>query len=190
MKKQCCENLKGIQKSINLIFDLFQNSLDVKIKLAIIFGLLKCQLYILIRNHADIIFKIGGYTLSFPNPRVLRYLIKEILIEENYYIELENTNPFIIDCGSNLGMSILYFKLKYPNSNIVGIEADPVIFNLLKSNVEDMTNVEVYNRFVSIEENKNIIFYSGGAGDLRGSFNRIRGGVSELNINSISLLST
>lgn len=176
-----------VLKLIEVAFNFYHNSFNKKNKFAIIFGLLKCQLFILIKKQTNISFAIGGYKLFFPNPKVLRYLIKEILCCEEYYIELENNEPFIMDCGSNLGMSILYFKLKYPESKIIGIEADPFNFHFLKMNVKDMTNVKIFNKFITVESNKKIKFYSGGAGDLRGSFDRTRGGDTEIEVDSLSI---
>jgi FkbM family methyltransferase len=176
-----------ILKFIKVIYNFYYNSFGLKTKLAIFFGILKCEFYIFFKKRNNISFLIGGYKLYFPNPKVLRLLIKEILINEDYYIELENNKPLILDCGSNLGMSILYFKLKYPESKIIGIEADPSIFCFLKNNVKEMTNVEVLNKFISIEENKRYKFYSGGPGDLRGSFDENRGGENEIEINSVSI---
>jgi FkbM family methyltransferase len=176
-----------VLKILEVAFNFHQNSLTKKIKFAIIIGLLKCQFFILINKQTDISFSIGGYKLIFPNPKVLRYLIKEILMLEEYYIELENNEPVIMDCGSNLGMSILYFKLKYPKSEIIGIEADPFNFHFLKMNVKDMANVRIFNKFITVESNKKIKFYSGGAGDLRSSFNRTRGGNTEIEVDSLSI---
>lgn len=45
------------------------------------------------------------------------------------------TNPLIFDCGANIGISIIYFKLKYPASTIIAFEADPEIFKILKHNI-------------------------------------------------------
>jgi FkbM family methyltransferase len=41
-------------------------------------------------------------------------------------------SPYIIDAGANIGLSIIYFKKKYPNSKIVAFEPDKLIFNILK----------------------------------------------------------
>jgi FkbM family methyltransferase len=52
-----------------------------------------------------------------------------------YRFEAKCPAPFILDCGSNIGMSILYFKHIYPKARIIGFEPDPAVFNYLTENV-------------------------------------------------------
>ena len=42
--------------------------------------------------------------------------------------------PLIIDCGSNIGASVLWFSARYPRAHIVAIEPAPDNFALLKRN--------------------------------------------------------
>ncbi|HEX7158573.1 MAG TPA: FkbM family methyltransferase [Edaphobacter sp.] len=42
--------------------------------------------------------------------------------------------PLIVDCGANIGASILWFHARYPRAHIVGIEPAPANFELLQSN--------------------------------------------------------
>jgi hypothetical protein len=53
---------------------------------------------------------------------------QEIFEEECYSFNASSSYPFIIDCGSNIGLSIIYFKRQYPNARIIGFEPDPMIF--------------------------------------------------------------
>lgn len=61
---------------------------------------------------------------------------KDIFIRKIYQFETSSLNPVIIDGGSNIGTSILFFKLKYPNAQIIGFEPDPGVFKILSENVE------------------------------------------------------
>ena len=92
------------------------------------------------------------------------YSHREIFIDEIYKFRTNKNAPVILDCGSNYGTSIVYFKQIYPNSKIVGIEADPTIYKLLQCNIENQnfTDVQLLNRAVSAK--KGIIkFFSEGA---------------------------
>lgn len=60
---------------------------------------------------------------------------KDEFVQRIYHFEAERPDPLIIDGGSNIGMSILYFKSIYPAARIVGFEPDPDIFRLLEENV-------------------------------------------------------
>ena len=63
-------------------------------------------------------------------------LRKDVFIRRIYHFDAQRTDPLILDCGSNIGMSILYFKRVYPKSRIIGFEPDPSIFPNLKQNME------------------------------------------------------
>ena len=64
------------------------------------------------------------------------YSYKEIFQQGIYYFKTSKKNPIIIDAGSNIGLSIIYFKELYPNSKIWGFEADPKVFEVLSKNLE------------------------------------------------------
>lgn len=60
----------------------------------------------------------------------------EIFIRRNYEFEALRDDPLIVDCGANIGLSVVYFKQLYPGARIVALEPDPVIFRVLRSNIE------------------------------------------------------
>lgn len=88
--------------------------------------------------------------------------IKELFEEECYFFETNKPAPFIIDCGAYIGLSVFYFKWRFPNAKVLAFEADPETFEVLQKNVSNLKldNVEVLNRAVWNEE-KELIFYSG-----------------------------
>ena len=72
--------------------------------------------------------------------------IKDEFIQRIYHFETDNPRPVIVDGGSNIGVSILYFKRLYPNARIIGFEPDPSIFRLLSENIarNNVQGVEVF----------------------------------------------
>lgn len=54
---------------------------------------------------------------------VLAFLLHEIFAAKNYAFKTTNPTPFIIDCGSNIGVSIVFFKYLYPQAHILSFEA-------------------------------------------------------------------
>jgi FkbM family methyltransferase len=88
----------------------------------------------------------------------------EIFIDQIYKFDCKSKSPVIIDCGSNYGTSIVYFKNLYPDSHITGIEADPQTFQFLSQNIElrSFKNVKLLNRAVSTHSGK-VQFCSEGA---------------------------
>lgn len=116
-----------------------------------------------------------GRKVHFPDPHIFSFLLTEIFIDESY-AGCDNPPATILDLGSNIGMSILYFKSLWPQANVLGVEASPQIFEYLKQNVEGLPGVTVLNRAVSDGPGQ-IMFYSNPA-SLIGSTNSLRGGSS------------
>jgi len=74
---------------------------------------------------------------------------QEIFVEEIYRFETTSATPRIIDCGSNYGTSIVYFNNRYPGARITGIEADPAIYALLRSNTSHLMDIDLLQAAVS-----------------------------------------
>jgi len=62
-----------------------------------------------------------------------------------YHFVSDRPDPLIIDGGSNIGMSILYFKRQYPAARIISFEPDPNVFKILQENLRSnkVTDVEL-----------------------------------------------
>lgn len=114
------------------------------------------------------------YTTTFRGHRIhihdhasFRLGYNEMFKEEIYKFRSGKTDPFIIDCGSNLGMSIIYFKSIYPAARIIGFEADPFIFSFLEKNIQSyqFSEVTVINKAVwDISDETMSFMAEGGAG--------------------------
>jgi len=102
-----------------------------------------------------------GFTIGFVKFETLLYLFNEIFVENQYYFSSQNENPLIIDCGSNVGMSILYFKTLYPKARIIGFEPFEPVYKILKENVERnyLENVSIFQFALSDREGDIEIFY-------------------------------
>jgi FkbM family methyltransferase len=79
------------------------------------------------------------------------WMHKEIYRDQSYLFRPQRNAPLIIDCGSNYGVSILWFKKIYPDARIVGVEADPIVFDLLSRNLSrrNFSDVKLLHRAVS-----------------------------------------
>lgn len=92
--------------------------------------------------------------------------IGELFQSEAYKFKANNSKPYIIDCGANLGMSIIYFKELYPEASILAFEADSHIFSFLEKNIFsfDYEDVILVNKAVWNKEGDVIFYEEGGAG--------------------------
>ena len=80
---------------------------------------------------------IFGFDFELVDSASFFHQYTEIFHKQVYLFSIEkNRSPYIIDCGANVGVSVLYFKKVFPNSQIVAFEADKKIFKVLKRNIE------------------------------------------------------
>jgi tRNA G46 methylase TrmB len=94
-----------------------------------------------------------GYTVRITDGPNFYMQYKDEFIRRIYHFEGQRPDPLIIDGGSNMGMSILYFKHVYPQARIIGFEPDPAIFRILQENVtrNSLTNVTLINAGLSAQ---------------------------------------
>lgn len=80
------------------------------------------------------------------------HALQEIFFDEIYKIDLPE-QPYIIDCGANIGLSVIYLKQHYPDARIVAFEPDTLNFELLQKNIKnfDLEKVELRKEAVWIE---------------------------------------
>jgi FkbM family methyltransferase len=108
-----------------------------------------------------------GHVLHIHDHASFKLGRNELFREQVYRFTSAKKNPYIIDCGSNMGMSIIYFKSLFPASRILGFEADPYIFSFLEKNVQSfqLNNVKIINKAIWDINNAVLAFLAeGGAG--------------------------
>ncbi|MCX6205140.1 MAG: FkbM family methyltransferase [Bacteroidetes bacterium] len=74
--------------------------------------------------------------VNYIRPYELLHTYRELFGKEMYLFEAANDTPIILDCGSNIGLSVLYFKTIYPKAKVWAFEPDPTNFELLNSNIQ------------------------------------------------------
>ncbi len=77
-----------------------------------------------------------GFTVRINDGPNYYMLYKDIFVRGIYDFESTTSEPRILDCGSNIGMSVLYFKHRYPKARITAFEPDPAVLPYLKENIE------------------------------------------------------
>ena len=100
---------------------------------------------------------ILGFKVKFLRYYEFTYLFKEIFLDNEYYFVAGKKNPYIIDCGSNIGMSILYFKMLYPNSRIVAFEPLEETYFCLNENVKNNHLNSIVTHNVALSNRKGTI---------------------------------
>ncbi|HEY3216755.1 MAG TPA: FkbM family methyltransferase [Candidatus Eisenbacteria bacterium] len=72
--------------------------------------------------------RFEGYTVRIRDGASFYMAYKDIFVRRIYHFESPRPDPRVLDCGSNIGISILYFKRVYPSARVTAFEADPAIF--------------------------------------------------------------
>lgn len=77
-------------------------------------------------------------------------MVEEIFVQRVYDVALPE-QPRILDCGSNIGLSVMFFKRRHPSARIVAFEPHPTKAAVLLRNVEHnaLDGVEVVAKAVT-----------------------------------------
>jgi FkbM family methyltransferase len=86
-------------------------------------------------NRGNGVARVLGFKVRYLDARALDQLFREIFVLRYYDVHLSAPRPHIIDCGSNIGMSILRFKTLYPEASVIGFEPHPATHAILAENV-------------------------------------------------------
>jgi FkbM family methyltransferase len=69
-----------------------------------------------------------------------------------YYLPPALAPDVILDVGSNIGSSILFFREQFPAARIYGFEPHPDTFRVLQKNIAGLPAVEVFNYGLGAED--------------------------------------
>jgi FkbM family methyltransferase len=72
-------------------------------------------------------------------------------------VEAETQRITIVDCGANVGCSVMWFATRFPDAEIVAIEPDSANFELLNQNVAGLHNVRTVRAALWCSETRVVI---------------------------------
>jgi len=102
---------------------------------------------------AGSLVRFSGHTARIVDGPTFYHQYRDIFVRGVYAFEARHPNPLIVDGGSNIGISILYFKNRYPTARVLGFEPEPRVFAALQETVARslLTHVTLVNAAVSGE---------------------------------------
>lgn len=106
---------------------------------------------------------IFGKDFHFTDAPGFLHSLDEIFKDEIYKFTSDIEKPYIVDCGANMGLSILFFKNLYPKSKIIAFEPDENTFNILKKNTHEYGESVELHREAVWTENTELTFFSEGS---------------------------
>lgn len=111
--------------------------------------------------------ELFGNEFEFSHSKAFLHSVDEIFKNDIYLFETTKHSPVILDCGANIGLSVLYFYRLFPNAIIHAFEPDPEIFSILERNMKEYcsnSNVFLYQKAVWKEQTTLDFYSEGGLG--------------------------
>lgn len=124
--------------------------------------------------------KLFGKPFRYTDARSMVFTVDHVFNRGVYAFDTDKPNPLILDAGANIGVSLLYFKKRFPDAKVICFEPDRRVFSALETNVKTfgLTHCELHRAALWSQESV-IEFCSEGAD--AGAVNEVGGsGMSEL----------
>ncbi|HQW41754.1 MAG: FkbM family methyltransferase [Flavobacteriales bacterium] len=106
----------------------------------------------------------AGFTIKVTDMLSVAWQIQEFFGEERMKFSADGPSPVIVDCGANVGVSILYYKSRFPASKVICFEPDAAVRACLETNMEanGITDVNCRPEVVWVDD-RGVLFGSEGA---------------------------
>jgi len=103
---------------------------------------------------------LGGYGHVLVEDAADLAAVEEVLLEAEYDVPGLDDVEVVVDLGSHIGTSILFFRARYPAARIHGFEPDPATFAKLERNVGGLDRVTVRRRAVTGAGGQSVLYAS------------------------------
>jgi FkbM family methyltransferase len=109
---------------------------------------------------------VFGWNLEYVDALSLVSCLDVLFVKKWNDFKAEIDDPVILDCGANIGISVLNYKRLYPKARITAFEADPAIVPVLKRNLANngAADVNVVDKAVWTKDGKMPFFCEGADG--------------------------
>lgn len=112
-------------------------------------------------------FSIDNKMFHFHHGLAFHNSYIEIIKEQIYKFKTDKEAPLIIDCGANMGLSVLFFAKNYPKSKIIAFEPDTNVLPTLEKNIStylEHHDFTLYKKAVWTEDTVLDFYTDGGLG--------------------------
>jgi FkbM family methyltransferase len=77
-----------------------------------------------------------GWDLEYTSPHALCAFVDQILFRRMNDFVPDGDRPLILDCGANIGYTVLHYKRQFPAARIIAFEPDPQFAPILRRNLD------------------------------------------------------
>lgn len=100
-----------------------------------------------IPRHTPATIEFRGMKVQTPDALSVLFHLCDFFVDRSCGT-LDPASSLIIDCGSNVGASVLFFRQQCPRAKIIAFEPDREIFSYLQRNTRDARDMELHNSAV------------------------------------------
>ena len=104
------------------------------------------------------VFYLGKWKINCLYNSHIGFLVKEIFIEEVYAVKTKIEVSKILDLGSNIGLSVAYFKMRFPDATIEAYEPNQNSFELLQKTCRDNDWKHVLMNEIAVSDGNGFLF--------------------------------
>jgi len=133
--------------------------------------------------------RVLGLKVSFADFPTFAFLFREVFIKQEYLFKA-GKKPVIVDCGANIGMSVLFFKYHYPDATVYGFEPLPGNFRHLQQNIRrnHLSKVQVFEAAVATKNGRTTFYFDdANAEALTSSMYASRSGKAKVSVKTVRL---
>lgn len=105
-------------------------------------------------NSGPGVVKLFNWEIEHTNVSEILSFIDYILFRKMNNFFADTDAPLIVDCGANIGYTILNYKNIFPEARIIAFEPDPILIPVLQRNIErnKIADVQIINSAVWIAD--------------------------------------
>lgn len=100
---------------------------------------------------------LAGDRFSYLSFDSFEYAFNEIFVNLDYFFQTDEEEPLIIDCGSNIGLSVAFFKKLYPAAEVIAFEPNSQAFSVLQENARQNNWQKVHLHQKALSDQSGIV---------------------------------
>lgn len=102
---------------------------------------------------------VAGHKLFYHDLKRALFMVRETMLIKYYGVPLSDRSPVIYDIGSNIGVTMLYFKTVYPGAKVYCFEPQEKAYYLLTRNIVENQLSDTYAYNVAVTNHNGTVLF-------------------------------